>query len=492
MNKLSSIKKVVLLTFVAFIIILATFFHYPVQIIHALTLEALPNFDIHISIWRILFEPFMGVLLFFNRSTYPIEENQFALVWLMIFFILFSVIKIFVIKNKQNRRKFIISRLISLPIVAGLLFTLFVILIFLSRWLPSNTIINNSTDTILVTTHSHTEFSHDGLISQNDQWEWHKNNNFDAFFITDHNNHSKTLDFVSAQRKGEFPIEPLVMCGEEFSGSNHLSLLGLKRKFNTKKYSDKRVIDSVRANGGVVLVNHWFDDENKSLEYYRDLGVDGFEIENTALEKKYDRKLYHKIKDFCEKNNLIMNGGLDFHGYGNVCSIWNGMEIPGWEKLEPVEKEEAILNVVRSRDQSKLKVLLYDDRSYYTPDHLFWSPIITLINYFRTLQVFQILSWVIWIFFFLIAGNKISEHQKLSNLFSFNKYIPVLGIMSALFILVLGTIYYLKAEILAGTENDIFVEYSTILFTVGTIFIVYSGITTFIRFRKGSNEIDQL
>ncbi|RLD73786.1 MAG: hypothetical protein DRJ07_20380, partial [Bacteroidetes bacterium] len=190
MNKLSSIKKVVLLTFVAFIIILATFFHYPVQIIHALTLEALPNFDIHISIWRILFEPFMGVLLFFNRSTYPIEENQFALVWLMIFFILFSVIKIFVIKNKQNRRKFIISRLISLPIVAGLLFTLFVILIFLSRWLPSNTIINNSTDTILVTTHSHTEFSHDGLISQNDQWEWHKNNNFDAFFITDHNNHS--------------------------------------------------------------------------------------------------------------------------------------------------------------------------------------------------------------------------------------------------------------------------------------------------------------
>ena len=491
MSKLSSIKKMVLLSFVAFIIILATFFHYPVQIIDALTLEALPDFDIHISIWRTLFEPFIGIPLYFNRSIYPIEEIQFALIWALIFFVIFSVVKILKIENKQKRKKLTIARVVVLPVIGGLLFAIFVILVFLSRFFPANTIVNNAEDTILVTTHSHSVFSHDGLISQENLWKWHKENNFDAFFITDHANHKKTFEFVEKQRKSAFAVEPLVVTGEEYSASNHLSLLGLKNKFVTKGMSDETVVKAVHANGGAVIVNHWFDDENKSLEYYRDLGVDGFEIENTALEKKYNRKLYHKIKDFCEKNNLIMNGGLDFHGYGNVCSIWNGMEIPEWNKLDPIEKEEAILSIIRSRDQSKLKILLYDDRSYYTPDHLFWSPIITLINYFRTLQIFQILSWVIWMFFFLIAGNKISEHQKSSNLFSFDKIIPVLGLMSALFILVLGAIYYLKAEVLVGTENDIFMEYSTILFTVGTIFIVYSGITTFLRFKKGSNEIDQ-
>ena len=404
MRKLNSIPKITILVIVLVIIVLSTLLHFPIQIIDALTLEALPEFDIHISIWRILMEPVMGILLFFNRSTYAIEENEFVLYWVLIFFMIYSLIRIFTVKNKQKRKKLIISQLVNLPIVIGLWFTYFVVILFLSRFFPSNTIVNNSNDSILVTTHAHTEFSHDGLISQENLWKWHKYNNFDAFFITDHNNHNKTLDFVKEQRKGTFPIEPFVMCGEEFSGINHLSLLGLKRKFDTRKYSDERVIDSVRANGGVILVNHWFDGEKKSLQFFKDMGVDGFEIENTATETSYDRSVYQKIKKYCENNNLIMNGGLDFHGYGNVCSIWNAMEIPGWKKLDPTGKEETILNVIKAKDQSKLKVLLYSDRPYYTTEYLFFSPVITFFNYFRTLNFYQVLSWLFWTL--LIAFSK--------------------------------------------------------------------------------------
>jgi len=473
-------NKYIVLIIIISIVIVSFLFPYSIYIRDALTLQPDPEFGIKISIWRILTEPIMGILLFFNRSTFALEENQYVLYWVLIFFIIYSLIKVFVINNEQKRKKFIISQLVNLPIVIGLWFTYFVILIFLSRFFPSNTIVNNSADSILVTTHSHTEFSHDGLISEENLWKWHKYNNFDAFFITDHNNHNKTLDFVNDQRKGLFPIEPLVMCGEEFSGSNHLSLLGLKRKFDSRRYSDEQVIDSVRANGGVVLVNHWYDGEHNSLDHYRDLGVDGFEIENTATERSYDRSVYARVKNYCEANNLIMNGGLDFHGYGNVCSLWNAMEIPGWHKMNPAGKEAAILNVIKSRDQSKLKVLLYTDRPYYTSANLFWRPIVTFFNYFRTLNFYQVLSWIFWISILYFIFTKTAEKEKITT----NKIIPVVGIFGAVFFLILGSTYYSKNMELIGTTNDVFDEYSSILFYVGTIFLIYNGLVSYFRVIK--------
>jgi hypothetical protein len=466
------------------IIAIATIFHFPVHITDALTLETATDFDIHISIWRILFEPILGLMLFFNRGIYAIDEMQFGLYWVLIIFIAYTLIKFIVTKDKQAKKSFILAQLANLPLVIGLWFTFFVIILFMSSYLPSNTIVNNSPNTILVTTHTHTQFSHDGLIRQADLWKWHKYNNFDAFFITDHNTHDQTIEFVQSQRAGNFPMEPLVMGGEEFSGSNHLSLLGLKRKFDTHGYSDSTVIDSVRANNGAVIVNHWFDGEHMSLEYYKNLGVDGFEIENTATETSYDRKVYHKIKDFCEKNNLIMNGGLDFHGYGNVCTIWNGMEIPDWHKLSPEKKEEAILDVIKSRDQNKLKVLMYTDRPYYTDSHLFWSPVFTFFNYFRTLNVVQVLSWIFWILLLAFINSKISNNEELKYKITVNKLIAVAGIASALFMLWLGFSYHTEIQNVLNSDNDVYEEYSTILFYAGSAFLIYSAIITFFRFKN--------
>lgn len=464
--------------FVISIAAISILFHYPVHIVDALSLETLSEYEIHISVWRIMFEPVLGMLLFFNRALYAIDELQFVLYWILTIFITYSIFKSVATKDKKAKRKFIISQLVNLPFIIGLWFTVFAILIFIP--LPNNTIINNSPYSVLVTTHSHTAYSHDGLISQEGLWKWHKRQGFDAFFITDHNNHDKTLDFVKAQRNNEFPIEPLVLCGEEFSGTNHLSLLGLKRKFNTHGYADSTVIDSVRANGGVILVNHWFDDENMSLDYYKNIGVDGFEIENTASDKTYDRGMFQKIKDFCQRNKLIMNGGLDFHGYGNACSLWNAFEIPNWHKLNPDSKEEAILNVIRTHDQGKLKVLLYKDRPYYDKNNLLLSPPVTVFNYFRTLNLYQLISWICWILIVTLIYTQISGNSEIMKRLALNRLIPVKGIFSALFMLGLGAVYYAKIVDVIGF-SEVYGEYSTILFYAGSVFLIYSAMVTFFR-----------
>jgi hypothetical protein len=389
-------------------------------------------------------------------------------------------------KEKRMRKEFIIRQLVAIPLIIGLWFTVFVILIFIP--LPNNTIVNNSTDKILVTTHSHTDYSHDGLISQEALWKWHKRNGFDAFFITDHNNHDKTFDFVQNQRNHQFPGEPLVMCGEEYSGSNHLSLLGLKEKFSTKGISDSAAIALAHSGNGAVIVNHWFDGEHQSLDYYKDLKVDGFEIENVATDKTYDRGVYQKIKNFCERNNLIMNGGLDFHGYGNVCSLWNAFEIPGWRMLDPVSKEAAILAIIKTRDQSKLQVLLYNDRPYYTTKYLFFSPLFTFFNYFRTLNFYQVISWIFWILLFAVAKNRLAKNSKLKEQFTLNRLVPAVGILSSLFLLSLGLYYFTGINDIEN-HTKMYREYSELLFYTGSVFLAYSVLTALLRSRSSKCKI---
>jgi len=470
--------------FLTFIVLVSVLFHYPVQIIDALTLKPAPGFDVQINPWRVVFEPFMGLLLFLNRGLYAIDEMLLSVWWVVLAFAVYTLYKWFTVKDAEKRKKFLLSQLVNLPIAVGLWFTYFLVMIFLSAYLPANTIENKTENSILVTTHSHSQFSHDGLISQDNLMKWHKYNNYDAFFITDHNNHAKTLDFVNAQRKGEIVSEPLVMGGEEFGGTNHMSLLGLKSYEKTKGMTDSAAVAMVRANGGAVIINHWFDGEHMSLEYYRDLGVDGFEIENSATNTSYDRNVYKKIREFCEANGLIMNGGLDFHGYGNVCSLWNAMEIPGWHDMSQDAKERAILDVIKSKDQSKLKVLLYNDRPYYQEKNLFLMIPVHIFNYFRTINFWQILSWAAWALLFVFVKIKISECKKEKVLFNANNMAAILGVLGALFMLGLGLFYYGETFKVAGSDNDIYIEYAELLFYFGGAFLIYSGIVTWFRLKK--------
>ena len=470
MNKTTKRLKYFVGIFLIGITLIAFVFPFQIHIMDMLTLKALPEYSIHISIGRILLEPIIGLLLFFNRSYFAIAELQYLLGWILAIFIAYPIFHFFK-REKQAKKGFILNQIVYAPIILGLWITFFAIMLFIP--LPNNTIVNNAQHSVLVTTHSHSKYSHDGLIGQRGLWKWHKRNGFDAFFITDHNNHNKTLDLVAAQRNGAFPIEPLIMCGEEFSGSNHLSLLGLKRKFNTKNYPDSTTVDSVHANKGVVIVNHWFDAEHKTLDYYKNLGVAGFEIENAGKDLTYNRKLYKKIRNFCERNHLIMIGGLDFHGYGHACMMWNALEIPNWKNLTPPAKEEAILAIFRSREQSKLKILFYKDRPYYGKNNLALRPIFTLFNYFRTLNVFQLLSWAFWVLLFLGFKIKIWENPVFKNQISANKLMPIVGLLCASFLWGLGLFYFFKIEKIDG-YSELYEEYSTLLFYIGSVFLVYS------------------
>jgi hypothetical protein len=481
MNRKSWIVPVALIAVIVFV---AVVFHYPVHVENALTLQHEPDFEIQVSWLRIVFEPVLGVLLYFNRAYYALNEIMVLLYWIIGIFAVYTLVQSFRLNGKTQVKRFLVSQLMNLPILVGLWFAFLVILIFIP--LHNDRIINKTTDWILVNTHSHTEFSHDGLISQEGLLKWHQRNGFDAFFITEHNNHNRTLEFVKRQRNNEFQADPAVFSGEEFSGSNHLSLLGLKTDFSTKGLSDSVVVAIARSEGAAIIVNHWFDGERKTLEYYRDLGADGFEIENTAEDKRYNREVYQRIKNFCENNGLIMNGGPDFHGYGSACTLWNAFDIPGWKNMDFQTKEEAILNIIKTRDQSKLKVLLLNDRPYYEKKNLFFRPLVNLFNYFRTLNFLQVLSWVFWILLFSYLSFKINSNGEVVKKYSCSRMMPVSGILAALFLVGLGLVYNFRIQEVEGFTK-MYAEYSRILFFAGGALLGFSILAFLFRIFKQKN-----
>lgn len=477
--KSTSIQKLAVAVPILCIVILASFFHFQVYFENVLTHTSETDYGLKMSIWRVVFEPILGLLLYFNRSIYALEELPLALLWILIFYIGFSLIKIF--REQSERKSMIWKKVADFPLMIGGCFAIFVLILFIP--LPNNTIVNNSKDSILVTTHAHTEFSHDGLTSQENMWKWHQRNGFDAFFITDHANHKKSLEFAQKQRDGKFPMDPLIMVGQEYSGSNHMSLLGLNGKFETKGMEDKAVIDSVHRYGGAVIINHWFDGKGEEKEYYEKLGADGFEIENAGKELYYDRAIFRQLKEFCENNGLTMLGGLDFHGYGRVCSLYNAFEIPNWDAMDYTSKQQAILAILKNGPQEKIKVLIYKDRPFYTNANLFFRPFLTLMNYFRTLNLVQVLSWIFWLVLFQSIKNK-----KNGMAIGQDKELPFFAVASAFFMIVLALMYYFRGEAVKG-YSEVYSEYSLLLGPIGLLLLLYALAVVYFRFFKHKSNV---
>ncbi|MBA7566046.1 hypothetical protein ES708_07733 [subsurface metagenome] len=456
------------------IAILAFAFHYPIWIIDALTSEPVTGFGIKISAWRLIFEPFTGPLLFYLRADQPLLEFIVLIIWIISLSLIISFVSTLLFKKTRGISAVLYKFLPWLkktPLIFSIWLGLLLVIIFLN--LPANTITNNLEDTILINTHSHTEYSHDGIISTEDLLKWHGYHRFDAFFITDHNHHEKTLEAVKAQDEGTLPPSPLIIAGEEFSGSNHMTLLGLRRNFITRSLSDQQVIDSTHENNGVVIVAHWFDGERKSIPYFIKMGVDGFEIANQNTGLSYDRRIFNNIKKACNSHGLIMNGAADYHGYGSTCFVWNALEIQGWHKMDNNQKREAILDVLRLKDMSKIKVLLYNDRKVFDRAQVSLSPVYTIISYFRTLNFLQVLSWFFWVIIIKNIRLSLLDRNRFKQLnIGALKVLEILSFLSSLFILTLGFILHDRSQNLVD-YNDIYSEYGTIMIWSGTGFLIY-------------------
>lgn len=435
--------------------------------------ELADGYNIAISPLRILFEPILGPLLYAIRADQPLVEFFTAMLWLMAIML---PLLIYRYGKSSSPGRIILKWLALLPVILALWIALLIVLVFAP--LPANRIVNFHKDTILLNIHSHTHWSHDGLISPQGLMEWHRKNGFDAFFVTEHNHHAKTLELIKQQDEGVLPAEPLILPGQEYSGSNHILLLGLQRDFRTKDMPDSTAIDSAQANGGVAIIAHWFADEKKSLDYYIDQGGEGFEIINQSEGLTYDRDIFNQIVETCKQLNLLMLGSCDYHGYGSAAFSWNALRIPGWQSLDIPSRRRAVMEILRNHDQEKITVLAYRDRSPFPRKLVLLSPLLNTVGYFRTLNFWQLLSWIFWLFALalLFPGKLIYRASSL-------KCWAGLGLAASLVAIAEGVQLLSNAKAVAGF-NEIYQEYGQIFLWAGIVLLVWSSILIIWKLKK--------
>lgn len=451
--------------FFVLILVLSLGFNRPPAIVDALTGEVVGGFSVHVSPVRILLEPLVGLLLFYLRAVRPIAEFASLFVWaavLMLAWNLFSA--------GNSLRRTLFTWIIRLPLAFGLWIALLLLIIFVP--LPSNTIVNHTSDRILVNIHAHSYFSHDGLLSQAQQITWHERNGFDAFFMTDHNHHAKTLELMARQNRGEVSHSPVVLCGQEFSGSNHMLLLGLNHNFASRGMAELQLIDSVHAQGGAVIVAHWFERRQNPITHYVQMETDGFELENQNS-RGYADGLRTALTGACESEGLLMMGSCDYHGYGSAAYTWNALTIPEWKTLSMEEKREAVIEILRSRRIAATQLLIYRDRREDSRKLVALSPIRTTVDYFRSLNLLQVISWLVW----MGLGLWMSKTRRVV---SFRRWLGaklfrlenLISFISGSWILCIGLFNLSRAR---GVEefNEIFLEFGTIFTIVGAFLLLY-------------------
>jgi hypothetical protein len=236
--------------------------------------------------------------------------------------------------------------------------------IFVPRPLP--TLVTKDPDIIVLDFHTHTEHSWDGRpsASLSNQIHRRRSGGFDAFFVTDHSNRYSDLEeaAVSALKAGG--ITPIPLRGEEIS-VKAFNLMVLGPDIEDPKFYNPNKAQNLLLNNkdnpetlviATVDVDWWKHPE--ALDPFVIAGLNGIE-----LAKASPRGLNLTVEDrermvrYARKNNLIITGASDNHGFGYTDYVWNLLRLPGWRSLEPAQLERAILQEVRQLRPGALTIV---------------------------------------------------------------------------------------------------------------------------------------
>lgn len=307
-------------------------------------------------------------------------------------------------KKKQKEGKSSTKKYLSMAGREGLyLWTAFLIVAYLMFTLISASYplqyieTNKASDEFLFDFHVHSWMS-DGFLSPPQRVLWYMSQGIDGAAFTDH----ETIQGAQIAQAfiEQWNLDFTVFTAQEFTaGPIHLNLYGLPASFvpaeeygpnapNAMNVSD--MINYTKANGGYVIVNHYyaFNDSNMPYthEQLRDWGVDGFEIANGG---QYDKR-YSDIRAFCIANNLTMLSNSDIHP---------NHELNTFVKLRLDDPTNLTLDhVFECLSNNTHECLIIPKYAYSNnyPSDLLFTQFLGFHLYLMNLDYGQALSWMAW------------------------------------------------------------------------------------------------
>jgi len=271
-------------------------------------------------------------------------------------------------------------------------------------------------DEFLFDFHVHTIYS-DGWLTVEERIHWYIQQGISGAAFSDHDNIRGAT--IAQNYVAQHGLNFVVFMAEEWTDHEkdiHINYFGIAEEIvplesytlgGPVAMNASDLIAYVKLYGGYITVNHYNYDPNPNggygipynLSQLRDWGVDGFEIVNGG---SYSTK-YQQIRTFCLDNNLTCIGGSDIHTNEDLNTFIK-MKLADPTNLTIANIFETLKNNTHEVIAIDLNPKLVDfpgdlnDFGFYVLEEF--------INYILNMDVYQVLSWIIWsgfiylIFFF--------------------------------------------------------------------------------------------
>ncbi|GAB1401962.1 hypothetical protein MASR1M68_08730 [Elusimicrobiota bacterium] len=430
-------RKIYIFTLFLLASLALNYFLYSKNLIELITNQPVSIFHLQWPMERLFIEPFYGFayyLLTMERTGYVFALISWA-VWIVIFTVLISKYK------KSNLKQIVINS------VFGVLFFVSVVL-FVIMLPVSGPKLSNTNSYNVVDIHSHTTSSRDAIASVESSIKLHKKHGFTNFFITEHDN-------VKGFRTIPHDInnnEDFIFPGIQIRTTEGVSVLLLSKKQFSYEYfkekSIKEIVSLAHDKGMLVVMPHWWKWNNPPLQEIVDSGIDGFEIYNCGYRYISDEKR-KSIIDICKKNNLMMFGTIDWHGYGYMTNVWTVIQ---------KRDNNNLFDILKSKPD--IQIIVHDVKGSQSFIRYIFEPFSAFYYYIVNTQMKYVLS------FYMICGVFIA-------LFFYYRIKILIRIFSLTFsvLFLFSTFYYFNVFLHAPTKNVVIPE--TVLPLVGGFTVIW-------------------
>ncbi len=262
-------------------------------------------------------------------------------------------------------------------------------------------------DEFLFDFHVHTTFS-DGWLTVEERVNWYIQQGISGAAFSDHDNLRGAT--TASNHVMEHGLDFTVFMAEEWTDNEndiHMNIFGLSEEIvPLQSYTPggplamnaSDTISYVKSNGGFIIVNHYNYDPNPeggfgvpyTWNQLRDWGVDGFEIVNGG---SYSGK-YLQIRQFCLDNNLTCIGGSDIHTNEDLNTFIK-MRLNDPTNLTITN----IFETLKNNTHQVIAIDLYPEVVDFPGDinDFGFYVLEDFINYVLNMDLYQALSWILWL-----------------------------------------------------------------------------------------------
>lgn len=255
--------------------------------------------------------------------------------------------------------------------------------------------------------HSHTDASHDGHQTVEQNRAWHRGSGFNVAYITDHASVAGAERGVADNPAVAGQDVTLLQAIEVTWTGEHVGILGAQRTYTGLLTPNMRDVDVeglrlasiIPGREPVVVWHHPHTLDRLPLAAQQMTpGIRAMEVVNGAPENmgRVRRNRAAEVA-MAQQNNLALTTGSDNHGWGRAAPGWTLMRVYGWRGMSPDSLAQRIEATLRTQGFGATRVV---ERRVADPGdsrlELAASVVAIPARMLTTLSNDERIAWLIW------------------------------------------------------------------------------------------------